>query len=203
MHKIFLVDDEIIVRESIRSSIDWDQTNYSLVGEAPDGEMALSMMMDLKPDILLTDIRMPFMDGLALADIVKKNMPWVRIIILSGHDEFQYAKKAISLGVSAYLLKPISPDELLNTLDEVAAEIDEERLRKQSLEKLQHQLESSASARSERLLEDLITGALTTADAIEAARGQGVNLLARHYLKLNAKLTSGLVSKSIYCRTNF
>ena len=182
MHKIFLVDDEIIVRESIRSSINWDQTNYSLVGEAPDGEMALSMMMDLKPDILLTDIRMPFMDGLALADIVKKNMPWVRIIILSGHDEFEYAKKAITLGVSAYLLKPISPDELLKTLDEVAAEINEERLRQQSLEKLQRQLESSATARSERLLEDLITGALTTADALEAARGQGVNLLARHYL---------------------
>lgn len=101
MLKIFLVDDEIIVRESIRSSIDWDKTNYSLVGEAPDGEMALSMMMDLKPDILVTDIRMPFMDGLALTSIVKRNMPWVRIIILSGHDEFEYAKQAITLGVSA------------------------------------------------------------------------------------------------------
>ena len=62
MHKVFLVDDEIIVRESIRTTIDWDSTPYSLVGEAPDGEMALSIMMDLKPDILLTDIRMPFME---------------------------------------------------------------------------------------------------------------------------------------------
>lgn len=182
MLKIFLVDDEIIVRESIRSSIDWDKTNYSLVGEAPDGEMALSMMMDLKPDILVTDIRMPFMDGLALTSIVKRNMPWVRIIILSGHDEFEYAKQAITLGVSAYLLKPVSPDELLQTLGEVAEEIDEEKQKQQNLERLQRQLENSSTVRSEKMLEDLITGAISTADALDIAKTQGISLLARHYL---------------------
>ena len=77
-YKVFLAEDEIVVREGIRNNIPWDETPYSLVGEAPDGEMALSMIQDIKPDILITDIRMPFMDGLALSRIVKKTLPWIK-----------------------------------------------------------------------------------------------------------------------------
>lgn len=182
MHKVFLVDDEIIVRESIRTTIDWDSTPYSLVGEAPDGEMALSIMMDLKPDILLTDIRMPFMDGLALAKIVRKNMPWIRIIILSGHDEFEYAKQAISIGVSSYLLKPIGPHDLLLALDKAAEDINQERMLLENLERMKKQLQNSAADRSEKLLEDLIMGSVSTAEALDLARVLGINLQDRKYL---------------------
>ena len=98
MYKVFLVDDEIVVRESIRN-INWDDTPFIFSGEAPDGEMALSMVQDIKPDILITDIKMPFMDGLELSAVLKRTMPWIKIIILSGHDEFSYAKQAISIGV--------------------------------------------------------------------------------------------------------
>ncbi|GAB1483288.1 hypothetical protein MASR2M78_21040 [Treponema sp.] len=120
MYSVFLVEDEIVVREGIRDSIQWDQTSYVLAGEAPDGEMALSIIKDVKPDILVTDIKMPFMDGLALSRIVKKTLPWIKIIIISGHDEFQYAKEAISIGVEEYLLKPVSAKDMLASLDKVA-----------------------------------------------------------------------------------
>ena len=99
MMKVFLVDDEIAIRETIRNTFPWEERGFQLVGEAPDGEMALPMIRDLNPDILLTDIRMPFMDGMQLCAGVKRMMPWVGIIILSGYDDFSYAQQAISLGV--------------------------------------------------------------------------------------------------------
>ncbi|MDR0496852.1 MAG: response regulator [Treponema sp.] len=125
MYKVFLAEDEIVVREGIRNNIPWAETPYSLVGEAPDGEIALSMIQDIRPDILITDIRMPFLDGLTLSRIVKKTLPWIKIIILSGHDEFEYAREAISVGVEEYLLKPVSSQEMLKTLDKIAKRIEE------------------------------------------------------------------------------
>ena len=111
MMKVFLVDDEIAIRENLRNSFPWEEKGYQLVGEAPDGEMALPMLRDLNADILLTDIRMPFMDGIKLCEEVQRTMPWVERIILSGYDDFTYARKAISLGVKEYLLKPVTAAE--------------------------------------------------------------------------------------------
>ena len=144
MYKVFLAEDEIVVREGIRNSIPWDKSPYALAGEAPDGEMALSMIVDIKPDILITDIRMPFMDGLALSRIVKQTLPWIKIIILSGHDEFEYAREAISVGVEEYLLKPVSARDMIATLDRIAGRIDEEKENLFNIEKLKAQVRSSA-----------------------------------------------------------
>ena len=123
MYKVFLADDEIVVREGIRNSIPWEQSSFCLTGEAPDGEIALAMILELRPDILITDIRMPFMDGLALSRLVKKSLPSVKIIILSGHDEFEYAREAISIGVEEYLLKPVSAEDMIKALDKVAQQL--------------------------------------------------------------------------------
>ena len=90
MMKVFLVDDEIAIRENLRNSFPWEEKGYQLVGEAPDGEMALPMLRDLNADILLTDIRMPFMDGIRLCEEVQRTMPWVERIILSGYDDFSW-----------------------------------------------------------------------------------------------------------------
>ena len=98
MVKVFLVDDEIVIREGIRNSFPWEESGYTLVGEAPDGEIALPMIRDANPDILITDIRMPFMDGMQLCREVKRQMPWIGVVILSGYDDFTYARQAISLG---------------------------------------------------------------------------------------------------------
>ena len=82
MMKVFLVDDEIAIRENLRNSFPWEDNGFQLVGEAPDGEMALPMIRDMNPDILLTDIRMPFMDGMQLCAAVKRLMPGRRIFPL-------------------------------------------------------------------------------------------------------------------------
>src|SRR5215471_21790291 len=108
MHKIFLVEDEVITRQGIRDNVNWRACGFEFCGEAADGEMALPLLRATHPDVLITDIKMPFMDGLQLSKIVRERMPWIKIIILSGHDEFEYAQKAIKLGITEYLLKPVT-----------------------------------------------------------------------------------------------
>ncbi len=118
--KVFLVEDEIIMREGIRNNIDWEKEGFEFVGEASDGELAYPLIQDSKPDILITDIRMPFMDGLELSRRVKEEMPDIKIIILSGYDEFEYAREGIRIGITEYLLKPIDGNKLLEAVKRVA-----------------------------------------------------------------------------------
>lgn len=127
MIKVFLVEDEFAVRERMKKNIDWEDHGFLLVGEAGDGEMAYPMIQETQPDIIITDIKMPFMDGLELSKLIIETMPQVKIIILSGYDEFEYAKEAISIGVIDYLLKPISGKKLLESLKHVATIIDKQR----------------------------------------------------------------------------
>lgn len=118
--KLFLVEDEAIIREGIRDGVDWSAHALDFVGDAPDGEIALGQIRKLRPDIVITDIRMPFMDGLELSRHIREELPDTEIIVLSGHEEFSYAKECISIGVSDYLLKPISREDLLEKVDEIA-----------------------------------------------------------------------------------
>jgi two-component system response regulator YesN len=182
MYKVFLVEDEIVVREGIRNTIPWEKTAYTLAGEAPDGEMALSIIKDVKPDILITDIRMPFMDGLTLSRIVKKTLPWIKIIILSGHDEFEYAREAISVGVEEYLLKPVSSRDMLLSLDKIARRIDEEKEKLLGIEHLKEQIRSHSDILRERWLFDFVRGRTPIGEAIEQAREFGLDLIARSYI---------------------
>ncbi|AYA99446.1 response regulator transcription factor [Lachnoanaerobaculum umeaense] len=119
MVKIFLVEDEKFVREGIKNEIDWKSYGFDFVGEAADGELALPLIEMSRPDILITDIKMPFMDGLELGRIVKEKFPETVIIFLSGYDDFDYAQKAIHIGASEYLLKPISKEKLLSVLKKI------------------------------------------------------------------------------------
>ncbi len=107
-YKVFLVEDEIVTREGIRDNVNWNAFGFEFCGDAPDGEIALPALQQVQPHLLITDIRMPFLDGLELSQIVRERLPATRIVILSGHDEFEYAQRAIKLGVSEYLLKPVS-----------------------------------------------------------------------------------------------
>ena len=181
MYKVFLVDDEIVVREGIRSNFPWEETDFVLAGEAPDGEIALSMLQDVKPDILITDIRMPFMDGLELCRQVSRTMPWVYIIILSGYDDFAYAREAISLGVIEYLLKPVSGQELRGVLERIALRIQEDKRRQASFLAYREQMAASSRILKEKLLTELYGGA-NYERVLTSARSMQMNLLANHYL---------------------
>jgi len=158
MYKVFLADDEIVVREGIRSSFPWDDTEFTLAGEAPDGEIAMNMIQDIKPDVLITDIRMPFMDGLELCRALMPTMPWMHVIIISGYDDFAYAKEAMSLGVREYLLKPISGQELLEALRRMADLIEEEKRRQADLFAYRRQRDSYASIQREQQVQSLLQG---------------------------------------------
>ncbi len=181
MIKIFLVEDEILIRNGIKSSIEWEKEGYAFAGEASDGELALPMILKEKPDILITDIRMPFMDGLELSRLVKKELPDIKILILSGYDEFDYAKEAIKIGVTEYLLKPISSASLLNTLKEVSAQILSEKEEKEIKNFYLQEMKENEELKKMRFFGDLISGAISLADAIERGKTFQMNLSARIY----------------------
>lgn len=181
MLKVFLVDDEIVIREGIRNNVRWEECDLTLCGEAPDSEIALSMIQELKPDILVTDIRMPFMDGLELCRRVTPTMPWMHIVILSGYDDFAYAQEAITLGVKEYLLKPVSAQELEQVLLRIAANIARERAQQADVNALKRQLDSSSRLVQEGCLSSLLEGA-DEQSVLQQARGLRMNLLANHYL---------------------
>jgi two-component system response regulator YesN len=133
MLKIFLVEDEVIVRKGIKENIDWAGEGFVFCGEAADGELAYPLIQREKPDILITDIRMPFMDGLELSRLVKQELPQCKIIILSGHEEFSYAQEALKIGVTEYILKPINSTTLLESIKKVADIIIQERLESENI----------------------------------------------------------------------
>jgi two-component system, response regulator YesN len=190
-YKVFFVEDEIITREGIRDNVDWQASGFEFCGEAADGEMALPLLRTTQPDVLITDIKMPFMDGLQLSKIVRERMPWVKIIVLSGHDEFEYAQKAIGLGVTDYLLKPVTAEKLQNVLQNLTAQLDKERIEQDNLKKLQGQVEENRAMLRERLLFKLMVGAVSPTEAIEKGQELGLDLIARHYLVAILKVELG------------
>jgi two-component system response regulator YesN len=190
-YKVFFVEDEIITREGIRDNVDWTTCGFEFCGEATDGEMALPLLRTAKPDLLITDIKMPFMDGLQLSKIVRERMPWVKIIILSGHDEFEYAQKAIGIGITDYLLKPVTVQKLQTVLQKLALQLDQERKEQETLKRLQEQVEDNRAMLRERLLFKLVVGSVSPTEAVEKGQMLGLDLIARHYLVVILKLELG------------
>ena len=123
MVKVFLVEDESIIRRGIRDNIAWESHGFEFVGEAGDGEYAYPLLLNTKPDILITDIKMPFMDGLELCRILTDRLPAARFVVFSGFDAFEYAKQAIQMNVVEYILKPINADELSAVLRRLNREL--------------------------------------------------------------------------------
>lgn len=181
VYKVLLVEDEIVAREGIRDNVEWKSAGFEFCGEAPDGEIALPLIEATQPDVLLTDIKMPFMDGLQLTKIVREHMPWVKVVILSGHDEFQYAQAALKLGVTEYLLKPISAQELEAVLRKISASLEEERVERESLKRLKEQAENNLLLLREKFLLRLIMGGESSLAAVEQSEQLGLNIIARCY----------------------
>lgn len=142
-YSILLVDDEEELRAGIRNKIDWKALGFSLVAEAANGQDALEIAEQYCPDVVLTDIKMPFMDGLELCRRLKQQLPAVRLVIFSGFDEFAYAKQAIGMNVFEYLLKPLNATELSEVLQRLHQEMDEQREKMQDMQALRSRYEES------------------------------------------------------------
>lgn len=189
--KVFLVEDEMVIRRGIKNSIDWEKEGYIFCGEASDGELAYPTIIKEKPDILITDIRMPFMDGLELCKLVKKELPNIKILILSGYDEFDYAKEAIRLGVTEYLLKPISSGKLLEALNGVSESIRREKEDKDLVRKCMEEMRENTEHEKQKFFEQMIAGNLSMADALETGKKYEMNLSAGMYNLLLFRFTLG------------
>lgn len=149
MYKILLVDDEILIREKIRQKIPWEELGFELVAACENGQEAMCILEKEFVDVVLTDICMPYVDGLELARYIHERTPETRVVILSGYAEFEYAKQAMQYQVSSYLLKPITSEELMDMLRKQKESLDNWR---QSKEIQAHYLEHYDIYRSQQLM---------------------------------------------------
>ncbi|PGY13132.1 DNA-binding response regulator [Bacillus sp. AFS031507] len=143
MLKLLIADDEPKIIRGLKKSLNWDEWNIQIAGEAQDGETAFELALEVKPDILFLDINMPFLNGLQLIGKLKKEMPSSIIIIISGHDEFSYAQEALRLNVFEYLLKPVNPDDLKRTVTKAVNHLNESRRSNQLVQWMNEQLEEN------------------------------------------------------------
>ena len=179
--KVFICEDESIVREGLRDMIPWEKYGCEFVGDAPDGEMALPMIRDLKPDVLITDITMPFMDGLSLSKIVIGELPDIKIIIISGYSDFDYARQAIELGVEQYLLKPVTKADMIRALEGIRQKLMEESEQKNYLSKYEQEFKKFERFSHRAFFERLVEGSLSVHEIYEQANDLHLNLTANGY----------------------
>ena len=181
MLKVFLVEDEIIIREGIQKMVPWGDYGFELSGEAADGEIALPLIRQVKPDVVVTDIKMPFMDGLSLSTLIKKEMPQTKIVIISGYDDFSYAQQAISVGVERYLLKPVSKNAFIEVLEEIRNKYEMEHAQKSYYEKFVSELQEYEKNSRRDFFEALVSGELEWQSIYEKAEKLKIDILAESY----------------------
>ena len=165
--KILLVDDEEEVRKIIAKKVPWEKLGYELIGNVSNGQEAMEVIEVNEPDVVLTDIRMPFMDGLELASKLKDEYPDIKVIIFSGFDEFEYAKQALKYNVIEYILKPVNIEEMTEILRRVRQSIVEDLLKKRNIEKLKEAYMKGLPVIKERFLTDLVHGKLKSREEIQ------------------------------------
>ena len=162
LYRIILVDDEEEVRKGIIRKIDWNRLGFEVVGDAENGAEALEKIEQLEPEVVMTDIRMPFMDGLTLTERIRQKYPSMKVLIFSGFDDFEYAQQAIKLNVTEYILKPVNVEELSEILTRVKKNLDEEISQRRDAALLRESYQKSLPILRAVFLNDLVRG---TADA--------------------------------------
>lgn len=165
--KVIIVDDEHLVRNLLRNCINWSEIGYEIVGEASCAQEALELVERVAPDVIFTDICMPYMDGIEFGKIVFEKHPSIKIIILTGYEEFEYAKRSIKIGIADFLLKPINDDEIVKVAISIKEKIEAERNHKAEYNRLKKQLDENMPYLKERLLNELISNNLENGDIMQ------------------------------------
>ncbi len=158
MYKVLLVDDEALIREAISENIRWEEMGFELLGSCENGQEAMKVIQSVVPDLLLTDICMPYVDGIELARYVYENHLDTKTVIISGYDEFEYAKQAVRYQVMEYILKPVTPTELTEVLQRAKDSLDEKYQRSRVLKKLKGAYVTNRPLLRGRFLNSLLRG---------------------------------------------
>lgn len=177
LYRMILVDDEEEVRKGIIRKIDWERLGFEVVGDAENGEEALEKIEQLEPDVVMTDIRMPYMDGLTLTARIRQKYPSVKVLIFSGFDDFEYAQQAIKLNVTEYILKPVNVEELTEILNRVRENLDEEIEQRRNVDSLRESYNSSLPILRELFLNDMVRGTVNSRQIDEKLREYGIDIL--------------------------
>lgn len=142
-YTLLLVDDEEEVIQVIRKKINWEGLGFSVIGYANNGVKALEMIEEFQPDVVMTDIKMPYMDGMELCKRIRTEYPATKIVLFTGFDEFEYAKEAVHLEIEEYILKPLNSIELTNIFTQLKTKLDREISEKRSIAILQENYQES------------------------------------------------------------
>lgn len=159
--RVLIVDDELFIRGGLRTLIDWQEAGFDEVMDAKNAMEAINIIERARPDLILTDIFMPEMSGLDFAKKIRVQYPSIRFVILTGYEKFEYAREAIEIGVAKYLVKPVFPDELKETVDELVQEMTLERRNLNWSEMAQKRLNEYKPIIIEKFWGDVLAGVLT------------------------------------------
>lgn len=181
LYKMILVDDEEDVRVSIERKVDWKTIGFELVGSVNNGEEALELTEQVHVDVVMTDIKMPFMDDLTLCARVKENYKNTKVVIYTGFDDFEFAREAIHLEADEYILKPIGAKDLENIFRKIKENLDKEFDERRNLEKLHDYYQKSLPMMRDQLLTGLLEGKVTNVQAETMIQSYGMQFLARYY----------------------
>lgn len=171
-----------MVREAIKDQMDWEKLGYRCIGDCEDGEEALAFIERETPDVVLTDIGMPFVDGLELTRVLSRNYPQVKVVIFTGYDDFELAQQAVKLHAADYILKPVTSAELEAILVKLRSDMEQENRRKQDYERLKRRMAESMPLLRERFLERMVTSpmtdkAMTEGFSLHRIEWQGAHLI--------------------------
>lgn len=161
LYNILLVDDEADVLQAMKRKIDWEAMGFCLAGTAENGQEALEMAEQLHIDVVMTDIKMPYMDGLTLCRKLKENYRNMKVVIYSGFDDFEFAREAVHLEAEEYLLKPISAKDMENVFRKIKEKLDQEFSEHRNLSKLSEYYKRSLPAMQEQLFMGILEGKIT------------------------------------------
>jgi len=168
MYRVLIIDDEPIIRRGLTTVIDWAALNCQIVSEASDGLEALEKLAEVRPDIVITDIRMPGADGLELSRHIFENHRFTKVIILTGYPDFEYAQKALRYNVVDFILKPTSTEKVMAAVHKATAMLSADLDRENRMKALESRMESSRSEIQEKCLREIFEGILTDASEIRS-----------------------------------
>lgn len=190
LYRSMLVDDEPEIREGMKEIVDWEACGFRLVAEADNGLDALQLAEQTRPDLVITDVRMHFMDGLEMVERMRAFLPMAQFVVVSGYDEFEYTRKSIQIKIADYVLKPISAAEFARVLERAKRALDEEHAKRNSVQVMNRIFSDSLPILRQQLLNSLLSGGMDELSVRAAAARYNLDLEADRYAVAFLRISS-------------